>query len=205
MAMKVKPISTLLNVLGRKRRKYIAQRTRWEVVPSERKVLSEFIENENIVNSDQNVLGPVEYMMGEIAFGANAENVSSAVGDDAGIKRQERDVYYDDGFVIKPAYDHSFVFVNTPDFSPSLETNGHIGMPHLLLNHPPGHGQCCVCPCHQVAPSEPQTLGPSYCTGYPPVGGTYHIVCLPPPALLPQPPVPSQNQQGWAGDGSVLR
>ena len=70
MAMKVKPISTLLNVLGRKRRKYIAQRTRWEVVPSERKVLSEFIENENIENSDQNVLGPVEYMMGEIAFGS---------------------------------------------------------------------------------------------------------------------------------------
>ena len=174
-------------------------------MPSERKVLSEFIENENIVNSDQNVLGPVEYMMGEIAFGANAENVSSAVGDDPGMKRQERDVYHNDGFVIKPAYDHSFVFVNTPDFSPSLETNGHIGMPHLLLNHPPGHGQCCVCPCHQVAPSEPQTLGPSYCTGYPPVGGTYHIVCLPPPALPPQPPVPSQNQQGWAGDGSVLR
>ena len=114
-------------------------------MPSERKVLSEFIENENIENSDQNVLGPVEYMMGEIAFGANAENVSSAVGDDPGIKRQERDVYHNDVLIIKPAYDHSFVFVNTPDFSPSLEANGHVGSPHLLLNHPPVHGQCCAC------------------------------------------------------------
>ena len=175
-------------------------------MPSERKVLSEFIENENIENSDKNVLGPVEYMMGEIAFGTDAENVSTAVGDDPGIKRQERDVYHNDDFIIKPEDDHSFVFVNTPDFSPSLEANGHVGSPHLLLNHPPVHGQWCMCPCHQVVPCEPQTLGPPYCTGYPPpVGGTFHVVCLPPPVLPPQPPIPSEDQQGWTGGGSVLR
>ena len=178
-------------------------------MPSERKVLSEFIENENIVNSDQNVLGPVEYMMGEIAFGANAENVNSAVGDDPGIKPQACDFYQNDALIVKPAYDHSLVFVNTPDFSQNLEANGHIGKPHLLLNHPPvhGHGLCCMCPCHQVAPREPQTLGPPHCTGYPPsVGGTFHVVCFSPPALPPQPLVPSSpDQQGWAGGGSVLR
>ena len=205
MATKVKPISTLLNVLGRKRRKYVAQRTRWEVVPSERKVLAEFIENENVEYPDQNALGPVEYMVEEIIHGANVENVNSSP-EDPTMKRQEHNVDHNDNFEIKPAYAHGFVFVNAPpELSSSLDANGHIGRPPLHVNHPPVHGQCCMCPCHQVTRGEPQILGPSYCTEYPPVGGTIHVVCLPPPALPPLPPAPPPQQQGWAWGGSVLR
>ena len=198
----------------------MSQRVRWKVVPSERKVLGEFSEDDNMNNCNwdhwnHDLMRPVEYMVEEIVQGFNEENISNPADNFVMFKPPDDDCYYNDNFV-KQSDHNGFLFVNQFDSSRDLGSHGGgymIAPPPPLINYPtPGapHGPCCTCPCHNQYShcDRPQALSPgtSYLAGYTPAGGTVHIVCLAPPSLPPLPPIPVAPSQGhWVVGDSIQR
>lgn len=222
MATKVRPISTLHNVLARKRRKFLLHRTRWEIVPSERKVLAGHVEenNNNVVVGEDGVDGndvwrhdltsSVDDTQGAIEYGVyykNTKEIDSVCDykmDPLGNSGYE---FNSDGFVIQSTTNghyHGDFFLETPPPLISFSTPQQ-QQQHSVSVLSSSHGPCCVCPCHQY----PGT-GNIVTQQFNPFGGTLRVICLPPPPpsssyLSPSPVTPiSTSQQQWVVEGDSV-
>ena len=167
MATKVKPISTLPNSGGRKRRRVVSHRTRWEVVPSARKILTEDCETESPVDINHNNL-----------LGTTCE---SSVG--------ELFEEFSDPCQTWTEYSITDSFQTEPVFAPGLSEPGN-GQAVGCFGNSSFVPSCCCCFHHFQGFTRPQlySSGIHQESALVPFYGTLHLIA--PVAPTPQPSLP---------------